>query len=58
MERPNFSVNSTFFVTYNSVDANFDYPRFFDSVEQFGISKLVTRNPKTLMRLSRLIPMS
>lgn len=28
MERPNFSVNSTFFVTYNSVDANFDYPRF------------------------------
>lgn len=36
MERPNFSVNSTFFVTYNSVDANFDYPRLFDSVEWFG----------------------
>lgn len=36
MGRPNFSVNSTYFVTYNSVDANFDYPRLFDSVEQFG----------------------
>ena len=33
MGRPNFSVNSTYFVTYNSVDANFDYPRLFDSVE-------------------------
>ena len=36
MERPSFSVNSTFFVTYNPVDANFNYPRFFDSVEQLG----------------------
>lgn len=36
MERPNFTVNSTFFVTYNSVDLNFERPRGFDSVEAFG----------------------